>query len=254
MAKAKRLVVGNWKMYVTDLKEAVAFARSMRRRAALYAGVEAVIAPPFPFIPALTQALKGSSVRVGAQTVSPFEGGAHTGDVPVSMLKAVGASVAIVGHSERRAAGEHDEAIRDELRLSADAGLRAILCIGEKERDQNGSYFELLGDQIASALSGFPKSNASKLVIAYEPVWAIGKSAADAMKPNDLRETAIFIRKSVVDILGREAGLKVPIIYGGSVEPSNAKELIEQGDVSGFLVGHASADPASFMEILRACK
>jgi len=254
MAKAKRLVVGNWKMYVADLKEAVTLARSVRRRAALFAGVDVVLAPAFPLVPAVAQALKGSVLRVGAQTLSSSEGGAHTGEVSAAMLKALGTSLVIVGHSERRAAGESDIQIREELKRAADMGLRAVLCIGEKERDQNGSYFEILGAQIFAALSGFPKSDVGRLIVAYEPVWAIGKSAAEAMKPAELEETAIFIKKVLADVLGREKALRVPILYGGSVEESDAAPLLGEGGVSGFLVGHASASAESFGAIVKLCK
>ena len=170
------------------------------------------------------------------------------------MLKAFGVSFAIIGHSERRAAGETNEQINSQLLRAQDAGIRAVLCVGERERSASGDYFEVLKEQLVSALSGSPKTMAAKLVIAYEPVWAIGKTAADAMKPSELRETVIFIRKTVADILGREALSRVAILYGGSVEGANAEALIAQGDVSGFLVGHASAQFDSFMEILKACR
>jgi len=249
MAK-KRLVIANWKTYVETPKAAREFTKALRLRVWSFAGVDVVIAPPFPLISAVAEDLKGSTLRVGAQSVSAFLPGAHTGDVTAATLKASGAALAIVGHSERRAAGETDENVRDALMHTVGAGLRAALCIGERERDATGAYFDILDKQLSSALSDFPKTSASKLLIAYEPIWAIGKSAEQAMKPDALRETVIFIRKTLVHYLGREAGLSVPILYGGSVEPANVEALLAGGDVSGFLVGHASAVLEPFIEIL----
>jgi triosephosphate isomerase len=248
----KRLIIGNWKMYVQSPDEARAFARALRRREKDLKGVEAALAPAFPLMLPLMQALGDSSVLVGAQTLSPFREGAHTGEVSAAMLKELGASFVMIGHSERRAAGESDEQVAQELRLAQDTGLRGVLCIGERERDDHGGHFEFLANQLSGALAHNPKWP-SKLVIAYEPVWAIGKSASDAMQPLQLRETVIFIRKTLSEIFGREQSRRITILYGGSVEPENARALIEEGDVSGFLVGHASAKIDQFVEILLAC-
>ena len=128
-----------------------------------------------------------------------------------------------------------------------------MLCIGEQKRDDSGAHFELLATQLA-ALTHFPRTAVSKLIVAYEPVWAIGKTASEAMKPIEVRETAIFIRKTLADILGRDAALRIPVLYGGSVDPDNAARLIQEGDVSGFLVGHASAKLESFLEILKTVR
>lgn len=129
-----------------------------------------------------------------------------------------------------------------------------ILCIGEREREKDGGHFELLEEQLVSALKGVPPSMLKKLVIAYEPVWAIGKHSESAIGPADLQEMVIFIKKVLADILDRKVALKVPIIYGGAVEPENAPSLIAEGGISGFLVGHASAQVEQFLEILEACR
>jgi triosephosphate isomerase len=169
------------------------------------------------------------------------------------MLKAQGVSFAIVGHSERRAQGETDELVRAQLAAALAAGLTAILCVGETEREPDGSHWAQVANQIHRALHGITPV-AGRLIVAYEPVWAIGKSAAEAMRGEELEETAIFVRKIVSEALGREAMARVPILYGGSVEPENAGALIREGGINGFLVGHASADIDSFIEILKACK
>ncbi len=248
------LIVANWKMYVNTPEEAKKFTSSLRRKARSFGGVDVVIAPSFTLLPLVAAALKGSSVKVSAQSVSVFETGAHTGEVAAAMVKSFGASYSIVGHSERRAQGETLEMVRAQIKHAAAAGLVTILCIGESERDQAGAYFTTIVEQLRSALSEFKKDSTPKLVVAYEPVWAIGKSAADAMKGPELREMSIFIKKTLAEHFERKAAMRTPILYGGSVEASNARALLEEGDVAGFLVGHASAEVESFVEILKAVK
>ncbi len=239
-------------MYVESPDAAKKFAATLRRKAANFTGTEAWLAPAFPLITPVAAALKGSAIKVGAQTISAHAEPAHTGEVSVQMLKALGASFVLVGHSERRAAGESDEQVRQQLVAALASWLTVILCVGEAVREPDGSHFAQIANQISRALHGLVPG--TRLVVAYEPVWAIGKTAIEAMKPEDIEETAIFIRKILSEALGRDAVSKVPILYGGSVEPTNAQALIKEGGVNGFLVGHASADVDSFLEILKACK
>lgn len=247
------MVVGNWKMYVESPDAAKKFATSLRKKARSFAGAEAWLAPAFPFISPVAVALKGSPIKVGAQTISTYADAAHTGEVSTKMLKNLGVSFVIVGHSERRAAGETDEQVRIQLNAAIQAGFYTILCVGEHERHPDGSHWQEVANQISRALAAVVPLK-GKLIVAYEPVWAIGKQAADAMQGEDLEETAIFIRKILSEALGRDAVSRVPILYGGSVEPANAQTLMKEGGVNGFLVGHASADIDSFIEILKACK
>lgn len=262
MAK-KRLVIANWKTYIEDPKQAVSFVRSLRTKLRSIPGVEVSIAPSFTLVPTLAAALKGSSIRVGAQTISSYDSGAHTGEVTAAMAKKSGAAFALVGHSERRRKGENDLQIRDQLVRAAAAGLFPVLCVGEEERAPDGSHFAVITEQLQRALSGAQPASSqtssrdgslpSKLVVAYEPVWAIGKGAQFAMHPTDVREMTIFIKKTLADIVGREAALKVPILHGGSVEPENAAALVNEGGASGLLVGHASTNLDSFVELLKQC-
>jgi triosephosphate isomerase len=215
--------------------------------------VSVVVAPAFPLIAPVAAALKGSSIHIGAQAVSSYIDEKRTGEVSAAILKHAGVSFVIVGHSERRATGETDELVRAQLHAAAKEGLVPVLCVGEQERDSGGHHFTTIARQLSAALGEKSAKNVKRLVVAYEPVWAIGKSAGEAMRPADLQETVIFIRKTLADILGRAVALRTAILYGGSVEGENAAMLIADGGVAGFLVGHASADVDTFLPILKAC-
>jgi triosephosphate isomerase len=251
---SKRLVVANWKMYVATPKEVAAFGAAFAKQSGGFAGVDVWVAPPALLIAPLCAIASAAHVKVGAQHVSAYPHGAHTGDISAAMVKAAGATFTIVGHSEERAAGQSDTQVRDALMQAVANKLVPVLCVGEEVRDANGSHFEYIAQQLHTALQTFPKMG-TRLVVAYEPVWAIGKSAADAMKPSDLQEMHIFIRKTLTGMMGRAGADQVPVLYGGSVEVDNAPALIEEGGVAGFLVGHASADPKIFIELLKSlCK
>lgn len=249
----KRLVVANWKGYLERPEEATTLLSALRRRVRVFSGVEVSIAAPYPLIPAVAHALKNSKIRVGAQALSAQEAGAHTGEVSGAMLKALGVSLVIVGHSERRALGENDASVHAQMTHAGKVGLTAVLCVGERERDSSGAQFEFVQEQLATALAGGPVST-TKLIIAYEPVWAIGKPSNEAATPALVQEMSIFIRKVLTERFGREGATRVPILYGGSVDASNARALLTEGAVAGFLVGRASTQLESFMELLKLCK
>lgn len=246
---AKSLVIANWKMYINSPEEAKRYVQGLKRRMKNSSTAEAWIAAPALFIPFISK----SGIKIGAQTVSAHAEGAYTGEVSAGMLSEAGTHFALVGHSERRATGESDAVVHAQLVRAAEAALTPVLCVGESERNQDGAQFTHLERQLTEALRG-SQSLVRKLIVAYEPVWAIGHSAQDAMKPHELEETVIFIKKILADILGRKEALKVLILYGGSVEPENAARLIADGGVNGFLVGHAAAKLDSFVEILKACQ
>jgi triosephosphate isomerase len=248
----RALIIGNWKMYIASPEEAKKFAAGLRRKAPLYKGADISIAPPFTLLATVVNAFKNSNVKVGAQSVSQFIDEKRTGEVSAPMVKAAGATFAIIGHSERRAMGESNEVVRAQLMRAIEENLTIVLCIGETERDVAGAYLSVITEQLSSALEKLPILKPGKLVVAYEPVWAIGKSAQDAMKAPDLREMSIFIKKTLTEYMERTAALKVPILYGGAVEATNARALLAEGDVNGLLVGHASAQLESFVEILKA--
>jgi triosephosphate isomerase len=251
MAK-KNIVVGNWKMYLETVDEAKKFAAGLRRKAGTFSTVDVQLAPPFTLLTTVAAALKGSVVKVGAQSVSQYKDQKRTGDVSASMAKAAGATFTLVGHSERRAMGESNAMVRTLLERALAANLTAVLCIGETERDPAGAYLSIITEQLSSAFDGLPAPKPGKVIVAYEPVWAIGKTAAEAMQVSDLREMSIFIKKTLTEYMDRTSALKIPILYGGAVEPSNARTLLVDGDVSGLLVGHASSDLDEFLGIIKA--
>ena len=250
----KRLVVGNWKMYIQDPGEAREFALALRKKVRGLSGVEVFVAPPLPFVGEVAEALASSPIRVGAQTLAAYADEKHTGDVSGAMLKNAGADFVIVGHSERRAAGDTPDMVRAQLERAIAAGLTPILCIGELERTREADHFAYVEEHLNHALKDIPKNTLKKLIVAYEPVWAIGKSAADAMKASDVHEMSIFIRKMLTELLDRKMAARIPVLYGGSVEPDNAAQLLKEGAVSGFLVGHASVSVDSFVAIIKQCK
>lgn len=240
-------------MYVETPDAAKKLVAALKRRAKTLAGTELWLAPPFTLLPLVADAVKKSGIKAGAQSVSAQAPGAHTGQVSAAMVKAAGASFAIVGHSEERASGIDDGMVRAQLEAVVKAGMVAVLCVGEDARHDDGSHFARIAEQLQSACRGM-QPFAGKLVVAYEPVWAIGKPTGGAMAPHELEETVIFIKKTLTDLLGRTAALKIPILYGGSVEGDNAHALLVQGGVAGLLVGRASAAAESFADIAKACR
>lgn len=247
-ARRRPLVVGNWKMNPATPREAVRLVEGFRRRLA-GAKADVVVCPPFPYLATLRA--KFPSLALGVQDVSAEAAGAFTGQVSVAIAKASGASFAIVGHSERRALGESDVLVAKKVAAALAGGLSAVLCVGESTRDESGSYLRVLAAQIKASLAGVPAEKLAKLVVAYEPVWAIGAGKA-AIGPKELLESALYVRKCLRDALGPDAGGRVPIIYGGSVDAENAGGLIAEGEVDGFLPGRASLDAFQFAGIVAA--
>ena len=244
------LVVANWKMHKT-VAESLAFAQALGPALADLRGVEVAVAPPFTALAALQNALAGTAVALAAQNAHFEKSGAFTGEISVAMLAELGVRYVILGHSERRQLfGETDEGIAKKLRAVQAAGLRPILCVGEllAEREA-GRTFDVLARQLAGALGGADSAQAVELVVAYEPVWAIGTGRTAT--PELAQEAHAFIRARLADRFGANAG-RIRIQYGGSVKPENAAELLGQPDIDGALVGGASLDPESFSAIIRS--
>ncbi len=248
----RKIIVGNWKMNPVSLKEAEKLFSGVAKAVSGVKKNDLVICPPFLYIEKLKKLSK--KIILGAQDAFGKDVGAFTGEISVEMLYNVGARYVIVGHSERRALGESDEEINKKIKASLSVGLLPILCVGESERDENHSYFNLVKNQLEECLSGISKNSISKIIVAYEPVWAISTTPnrRDA-NASDSLEMSIFIRKILADRFGSDAH-KVRIIYGGSVNEKDALEFLKHGGVDGLLVGKASLDVKKFTEIVKICE
>src|SRR5690606_2078969 len=161
-----------------------------------------------------------------------------------------GAEYAIIGHSERRAAGDTDEIVSQKVSQALDANLRVILCVGEKERDEQALYLRSVREQILAVISKADKKKAGLITVAYEPVWAIGKDYGKALSPSDIHEMSIYIKKVVAEALGKEAGLRTQVLYGGSVNFENAQGILADGEIDGLLVGRQSLDAEAFSDMI----
>ncbi|MDD3531637.1 MAG: triose-phosphate isomerase [Candidatus Pacebacteria bacterium] len=237
------LIVANWKAYVDDFAKAKKLFALAKRLSSSHASI--VLAPPAPLLGALAAGNK-SKVAFAAQDVSRASGGAHTGEVSARSYATVGATYAIVGHSERRTAGDTDTIVAEKLAMALTHGLTPILCIGETERDGEGKYLSVVREELTLALTPLTHKERTKVIIAYEPLWAIGKTASAAIGPNDLSEMVLYIHKVLAELLPGKNSARALVLYGGSVEPDNAKALIENSGINGFLVGHASVEPDAF--------
>jgi triosephosphate isomerase len=241
------VIAGNWKMYKT-VAEAVALAREVRAEAEGRA--EVVVAPPFPSLPAVAEALRGSSVGLAAQNMHPAVEGAFTGEVSPVMLKDVACSHVILGHSERRQLfGETDEGVARKAEAALAHGLVPIVCVGESlaERESNRTM-EVVERQTERALRGLTADQLVRILVAYEPVWAIG--TGKVATPAQAEEVHAFIRQRVTVSHGEPAALALRILYGGSVKPDNIGALMAEADIDGALVGGASLTAASFLKIV----
>ena len=242
------VIAGNWKMYKTAA-EAAAFVRAFLPLVSGVRGVEIVLAPPYPSIGAVAQLVGGSGVGVASQNVHFEDEGAFTGEVSARMLKEAGATHCIVGHSERRQYyAETDDTANRKVRAALAAGLVPILCVGEMlpEREA-GKTFDVVGRQLAGGLKGIPAPDAARVIVAYEPVWAIG--TGKTATPAQAQEVHAFLRARLRELWGGAAD-SVRILYGGSVKPDNIAALMANGDIDGALVGGASLAPESFAKIV----
>ncbi|WP_421621031.1 triose-phosphate isomerase [Alkalilimnicola ehrlichii] len=247
----KPMVAGNWKMngslaLVNDMGRALAGVDC--------SAVDVLVCPPFPYIGPLRRAVPDESgVALGGQDVSRYDSGAYTGEVAGAMLAEMGCRHVIVGHSERRAMhAETDEVVVDKVQAALRAGLTPIVCVGETlEARDAGETEQVVGRQLDAVLDlgGFV---VEKLVLAYEPVWAIGTGRTAS--PEQAQAVHAFIRQRTADALGDELAQRFPILYGGSVKPGNARELFGCADVDGGLIGGASLDPDGFLEIISAAR
>jgi triosephosphate isomerase len=246
-------VVGNWKLHKT-IAESLALVTELKNQLAAIKGVAIGVAPVFTAIQAVAKRLEGSPIATCAQDCHWESRGAWTGEVSADLLADAGASWAIVGHSERRQFfGDTSESVGKKARAALAAGLGAIVCVGESlaERDA-GRTLAVVDEQLAGGLAGIAASSTARLVIAYEPVWAIGTGRTAT--PAQAQEVHAHIRRRLAEQLGAEAAGAIRIQYGGSVKPGNAEALMAEADIDGALVGGASLEAADFVAIVKATR
>jgi triosephosphate isomerase len=242
------VIAGNWKMYKTA-GEAAAFVRAFLPLVSSVRGVEIVLAPPYPSIAAVAELVRGSGIGVASQNVHFADEGAFTGEVSPRMVADAGATHCIVGHSERRQYyAENDDAVNRKVRATLAAGLTPILCVGETlpERE-DGKTFDVVGRQLAGGLKELADDDGPRVILAYEPVWAIG--TGKTATPDQAQEVHAFLRGRLNGLWGGAAA-SVRILYGGSVKPDNIAALMANRDIDGALVGGASLSPESFAKIV----
>jgi triosephosphate isomerase len=249
----KKLVAGNWKMHTTAAS-AKDLAVAIVRGIALQSGIDVALCPPYPYLALVGEVLRGSKVALGAQNLYPEKEGAFTGEVSPTMLLDVGCRYVILGHSERRhKLGESNDFVNHKVRVALNAGLQVILCLGETLAQREAEQTEaILWTQIESSFKDVPADQLANMVIAYEPVWAIGTGRNASAE--QAQAAHAFIRAQIASLYGEESARALPIQYGGSAKPENVASLLQQPDVDGALVGGASLKADSFIAIVQAAQ
>ena len=245
----KKIVAGNWKMNTT-VPEGIALAKAVAAKSSeVPAEVGLIVAPPATHLCAVAEAIKGSKVELSAQNCADHVKGAYTGEISVDMLVSAGCQYTILGHSERRQYyGETDEKLVEKVKLALGAGLGVILCVGENlQQREAGEHLKVVTDQIVNVLYNFTAADMANVIVAYEPVWAIGTGkTATAEQAEEIHS---HIRKVVDEKFGSKVAQDLTILYGGSCKPANAKELFAQPDIDGGLIGGAALKADDFIQI-----
>lgn len=244
---ARPFVCGNWKMYV-DLKETKEIIKFFKDQSLSLKLVDIVLCPPYLYIPLLADAFSATAIKIGAQDVFWEEKGAYTGAISPSEI-ADFADYVIIGHSERRQYfAETDEQINKKIKASLEAGLKPIVCVGETLEDYRAANHDVVTNQLLADLAGINAEKGKNIIIAYEPVWAIGSDKpADEMYANQI---CLRIRQAVSSLFGKNQAKNTKILYGGSVNSSNAAKFVAQSEIDGLLVGGASVKPEEFYKIV----
>ncbi len=243
---SKRIVIGNWKENPTSKKEAEKIFKQISK--GKWKGVDVVICPPSIYIEALRKISK--RIILGIQNIFYENSGAFTGEIGGGMLYDIGARYSIIGHSERRAMGESNIDVNKKIKNAVYNGFIPILCVGESVRDNEHKYLFFIKEQIESALVGVSKTTLDKIIIAYEPIWAIGEKAIREATPSEFLEISIFMKRILSDKFGIKSIEGIRIIYGGSVHPENSVGFMVEGKADGFLVGRDSLNSKKFLEII----
>ena len=246
----KKIVAGNWKMN-NDIKKSLSLISDLLGKLP-QTEAEVMIAPTFVNLIPSVEAVENSKIEVIAQNMHFAESGAYTGEISADMLTSIGVKTTILGHSERRAYfNETDESLSKKVDTALKHGIRVVFCIGEELADRKANkHFEVVGNQIKNGLFHLPAEAWQHLVLAYEPVWAIG--TGETATPEQAQEIHHFIRKTISDKYGKDVADNVSILYGGSVKPDNAKEIFAKEDVDGGLIGGAALKADDFVSIIKS--
>lgn len=270
MNSRKKFIVGNWKMNPENIVEADKLFKKIEKEiekngqnnSAGTKKVIPVICPPFVFLGSLgrkslgpnqkgNSKVKSGRLFLGAQDVSYSSEGAHTGEISPNMLMALGVRYCIIGHSERRAMGETSEITNRKLLACIKVGITPILCVGEKARDDNGDYLVEVKEQVLKGLVGVDRAMLDSVIIAYEPIFAVG--AARALEAHGVHEMILYIKKLLIDTY-KLKNIETAVLYGGAVDTTNAAELLGKGNADGFLIGRQSLEPENFLAIFEIAK
>jgi len=247
----KPIIAGNWKMNKV-LSEAESFVSDTKDKVPAQDKVDSIICAPFPYLQALVTQAEGTDLKVAAQNMHFEDSGAFTGEVSPAMLKDLGLDYVVLGHSERREYfAETDETVNKKAHAAFEHGITPIICVGETlEQRESNQTMDLVADQVKKALSGLTEDQVKEAVIAYEPIWAIGTGKTATSE--QANEVCTHIRQTIADVVSKEAAEAIRIQYGGSVKPANIEELLAQSDIDGALVGGASLEADSFLQLVEA--
>ncbi len=246
-----RVIVANWKMNPQSQKEAELLFKESYSLVKNIKNTQIILCPPFPFL-FINKKFKSKKIMLGSQNVSNQAEGSYTGEVSPMMLKNMGVSYSIVGHGERRSLGENNKIVNQKILNLLKFKLLPILCVGESYRDPEGKYLSFVEEQIKESLMGVSSSQMKNIMIAYEPIWAIGKNAEREATREEFMEIKIFIKKVISDIYNPKIAHSIVILYGGSVNPLNTRAFMQDGGADGLLVGRDSINPKKFGAILSA--
>ncbi len=249
----KPVIAGNWKMFKT-VGEANSFWEAVSGTTVDTDKVEAVICAPYLQLPSLVQSASGSAFHIGAQNMHEEQEGAFTGEISGAMLKDLGVTHVIIGHSERRQYfNETDDSVNAKTKTALEQGLTPIVCVGESlEQREAGDTETIVSNQVAAAFEGLTEEQVEKTIVAYEPIWAIG--TGKTATADDANQVCQAIRETLLDLHGEEAANATRILYGGSVKPANIDELLSKEDIDGALVGGASLEAESYLQLVEAAQ
>lgn len=236
-------------MNPSNEKEAINIFKTFKEQKYNSTNTTIVFCPPFVFLKTLKEMYMGSKIFFGAQDIFWKKEGSFTGEISADMIKGLGGRFVITGHSERRALGENNEMVAQKTKQALKEGFHTVLCVGEPDRDDHGNYLHFIKEQIEDSLRSTSRTLVKNLIVAYEPIWAIGKGKK-AMTPDDLHRMALYVKKTLIAMYGKKIGSAVPIIYGGSVDSDNARDIVYEGLVDGLLVGRASLNAYEFSKII----